>query len=151
MIADEFYNWYGATINTDNFNVIAQDSFYNQDTATINANDLTISTDSFVNTHTLEDGNINADILTLSLIGNFDYATDYLGNGNIDTTTLNLQVYGDFSYNDTNNDFVWDANNSLVVLGSASLDVDDFYNRGKIDIANDFNVTARDKFFQSEQ
>ena len=97
VIADEFYNWYGATINTDNFNVIAQDSFYNQDTATINANDLTISTDSFVNTHTLEDGNINADILTLSLIGSFDYAKDLYYNGNIED-----YLGGDFSYDDTN-------------------------------------------------
>ena len=47
---------------------------------------------------------------------------------------------GDFSYNDTNNNFVWDANNSLVVLGSASFNVDDFYNRGKIDIANEQEI-----------
>ena len=56
-------------------------------------------------------------------------------------------VRGDFSYNDTNSNFAWHANNSLVVLGSASFNVNGFYNRGKIDVANDFNVTAGDDFY----
>ena len=128
------------------FNV---DDFYNKGKIDV-ANDLTISTNYFVNTHTRGDGNINADTLTLSLIGDFDYANEYLGNGNIKATNLNFQVGGDFSYNDTNNNFVWHANNSLVVLGSASFNVDDFYNRGKIDVANDFNVIAGNIFFNTQ-
>ena len=128
------------------FNV---DDFYNKGKIDV-ANDLTISANSFVNTHTRGDGNINADTLTLSLIGDFDYANEYLGNGNIKATNLNFQVGGDFSYNDTNSNFVWHANNSLVVLGSASFNVDDFYNRGKIDVANDFNVIAGNIFFNTQ-
>ena len=54
--------------------MLAADNFYNTDSATISANDITISTNSFVNTHTRGDGNINADTLSLSLIGDFDYA-----------------------------------------------------------------------------
>ena len=52
------------------FNV---DDFYNRGKIDV-ANDLTISANSFVNTHTEGDGNINADTLALSLIGDFDYA-----------------------------------------------------------------------------
>ena len=93
-----FANRYSANISANGFNVTAADNFYNTDSATISANDITISTNSFVNSHTRGDGNINADTLSISLIGDFDYTTDYLGNGNINATTLNLQVGGDFFY-----------------------------------------------------
>ena len=138
-----FANRYDSNINTNNnFNVTAGDNFYNTDNATVSANALTISANSFVNNHTRGDGNINADTLNLSLVGDFDYAADYLGNGNINATTLNFQVGGDFSYNDPNHNFVWDTNNSLVVLGSASFNVDDFSNRGEIDVANDLTIST---------
>ena len=42
-------------------------------------------------------GNITANTLNLSVAGDFDYGSDFLGNGNIDATTLNFQVGGDFS------------------------------------------------------
>ena len=45
----------------------------------------------------------------------------------IDATTLNFQVGGDFSYNYGNNDFVWNASDSLVVLGSAFVTARQFY------------------------
>ena len=61
-----------ATINTDSFDVVAGD-FANQDSATISANDVSISADSFVNSHTLGYGSIIVDKLTLSLIEDFDY------------------------------------------------------------------------------
>ena len=142
-----FANRYDSNINTNNnFNVTAGDNFYNTDNATISANDLTISANSFVNTHTRGDGNINADILTLSVAGDFDYATEYLGNGNINATTLNFQVGGDFSYNDASNDFVWNANNSLVVLGSAFVTANDFSNKGRIDIANNLLLQQNKTF-----
>ena len=137
-----FANRYSANISANGFNVTAADNFYNTDSATISANDITISTNSFVNSHTRGDGNINADTLSISLIGDFDYTTDYLGNGNINATTLNLQVGGDFFYSDANNNFVWNASDNLVVLGNASFNVDDFYNRGKIDVANDLTISA---------
>ena len=80
-----FANRYSANINADNLNVAAGDSFYNTDSATINANDTDISANSFVNSHTRGDGNIKADTLTLSLIGDFDYANDF---GKIDAPTI---------------------------------------------------------------
>ena len=142
-----FANRYDAKIGADNFNVTAGDDFFNTDNSTITANDLTISANSFVNSHPRGDGNIIADTFALSVTGDFDYGSEFLGNGNIKTTTLNLQVGGDFSYSDTNRNFSWHANNSLIVLGSASFNVYDFFNRGIIDVANDFNVIAGDDFF----
>ena len=77
-------------------------------------------------------------------------ALSYLGNGNIDATALNLQVGGDFFYDDASNDFVWNAQNSLVVFGSAFITADDFSNYGAINVVNDFNVTAGDYFLNLE-
>ena len=77
--------------------MLAGDNFYNTDNATISANDVSVSANSFVNSHPRGDGNITTDTLTLSLIGDFDYASDF---GNINATSLNFQVGGDFSYND---------------------------------------------------
>ena len=64
---------------------------YNTDAATISANALTISADSFVNSHTRGDGNIQADILNLSLAGDFDYENSLINNGTITTNSLNLK------------------------------------------------------------
>ena len=101
-----------------------------------------ITADNFTNY-----GDITADTLALSVEGDFDYANDFQNNGNIDATTLNFQVGGNFSYDDASNDFVWNAQNSLTVLGSASVTADSFTNLGYIDIANSFNVTAVDRFY----
>ena len=161
---DRFYNWYGnATINADNFNVSAGkrfyswtstinansfnltvEEFYNEKNATLNAtNNFNVTADNFTNT----DGNINADIFSLSVAGDFDYVAEYLGNGTITTNTLNLNVVGDFSNNDAANDFTWNANDTLTVLGTASVVADNFTNFGYIDIANSFNVTAGYRFY----
>ena len=96
-----------------------------------------ITTDNFTNY-----GNISADTLeilvssndtfSLSVAGDFDYTNNYLNNGNIDATTLNLQVGGDFSYDDASNSFVWNAQNNLVVFGSAFVTTDNFTNYGNI-------------------
>ena len=135
----DFYNYNNATINANNFNATAGEEFYNY--ATIEADSLTISADSLINTHSYYgDGNITADKLTLSLIGDFDYANDFQNNGNIDATILNFQVGGDFSYDDANNDFVWNASDSLVVLGSASITADNYTQSGAIDIAGDLSI-----------
>ena len=74
----------------------------------------------------MEMGDITANTFDISVAGDFDYSSEFLGNGNIDATNLNLQVGGDFSYNDVHNDFVWNAQNSLVVFGSAFITADDF-------------------------
>ena len=91
---------------------------------------LNIQAGSFTNA-----GGLNANIFNLSVAGDFDYTN----RGTITTTGFNLNVGGDFSNNDAANDFTWGAQNSLTVLGNASFNVDDFYNKGKIDVANDFN------------
>ena len=81
-----FANRYDATINANNFNVSVGDILYNTDAATINANALTITADSFINSHTRGDGNIQADILNLSLAGDFGYENSLINNnlGNIE-------------------------------------------------------------------
>ena len=101
-------------------------------------------TGSFTNT-----GSASADTFTLSVAGDFDYVADYL-NGTITTNAFNLNVGGDFSNNDSANDFVWNANDSLTVLGSADITTDSFTNLGYIDIANSFNVTAEEDFFNRD-
>ena len=118
----------------------------NIDSATINANDFNVTADNFFNNEFIEDGNISANSFALSVAGDFDYVADYLNNGTITTNALNLQVGGDFSYNDTNSNFAWHANNSLVVLASFNVD---FFNKGRIDVANDFNVIAGDDFYNT--
>ena len=60
---------------------------------------------------------------------------------------INLNVGGDFSYDDSANDFGWGDSYSLTVLGSASFNVDDFYNHGEIDVGENLNVTAGDDFY----
>ena len=55
------------------FNVTAGDNFYNTDNATVSANALTISANSIA-IIIQEDGNISAEILTLSLIGDFAFS-----------------------------------------------------------------------------
>ena len=87
-----------------------------------------ITADNFINTG----GSIIADTFALSVAGDFDYGSEFLGNGNIDATNLNLQVGGDFSYNNASNDFVWNASDSLVVLGSAFITANSFINTGDI-------------------
>ena len=57
---------------------------------------------------------------------------------------------GDFFYDDASNDFVWNAQNSLVVFGSAFITADDFSNYGAINVVNDFNVTAADYFYNQD-
>ena len=74
---------------------------------------------------------LNADTFALSVAGDFDYVADYL-NGTITTNAFNLNVGGDFSNNDASSDFVWGANDTLTVLGTASVVADSFNNIGII-------------------
>ena len=112
-----FSNRYDADININNkFSATVRDILYNTHSATISANNMTISADSFVNIQEWEEGTINTDRMTLSVAGDFDYAKDLLNNGEIRMSFINLQVGGDFSYDDTNDDFVWESRNSLVGL-----------------------------------
>ena len=128
----------------DNGNIYANNQYFTirngdftNNTSIALAGNLGITANNFINTG----GSITADAFALSVAGDLDYA------GNIEATSLNFQVGGDFSYSDANNNFVWNANNSLVVLGSASVTANDFSNKGRIDVANNFDVSAGDDFF----
>ena len=79
--------------------------------------------------------------MTINVESDFDYVADF--DGTIDFNSINLNVGGDFSNNDASNDFVWNASDSLTVLGSASVTTDSFNNSGNIN-ADNFNVTATD-------
>ena len=75
----------------------------------------------------------------LSVAGDFDYVADF--NGTI--TTMSISMYGDFSNNDASSDFVWGANDTLTVLGSADITTDSFNNSGTIAVSNSsFDITA---------
>ena len=124
-------------INAANQNFIVRNGDFTNNTSIALVGNLEITANNFINTS----GSIAADSFTLSVAEDFDYV------GNIDATILNFQVGGDFSYNDASNDFVWNIDDSLVVLGSASFNVDGFYNRGRIDVADNFNLTAADDFY----
>ena len=98
---------------------------------------LNIQAGSFTNTG----GVLNSDTFALSVAGDFDYTN----RGTITTNTFNLNVGGDFSNNDANNDFTWGANDTLTVLGSASVTTASFSNSGTINISNSsFDITATD-------
>ena len=52
---------------------------------------------------------------------------------------------GDFSYDDANNDFVWNASDNLVVLGSAFITANSFINTGDI-TADTLNLSVAGDF-----
>ena len=108
------------------------------------SNIISISAENFVNVHTGgTEGYISTNTLTISVAGDFDYEDDYLDNGNIsDTNALNLNVGGNFSFSESANDFIWRANDTLTVSGSANITAASFNNSGTIDVDNSFNVTA---------
>ena len=98
-----------------------------------------IADNSFTNTG----GVATADIFNLSVAGNFDYATDYLNNGTITIDTLlNLNVGGNFIYNESANDFTWDASDSLVVSGDADITANNYTQYGVIDVAGVWTINA---------
>ena len=75
----------------------------------------------FDNDYFSGNGTINADTFNLSVAGDFDYIADYLNNGTITDSALNLNVGGNFSYNDSTNNFTWEASDSLTVAGNANI------------------------------
>ena len=117
-------------------NIIAAD-FANSGTITV-TDALNVTADTFANSG----GVVSADTLALSVAGDFDYAANFLHNGTITANAYNLHIGGDFSYNDSANDFVWDANNTLTVLGDANIVAADFANSGTITVTDSLNVTA---------
>ena len=162
VTANTFYNLDNSKIYADDFSVTAS-NFLNQRDGLIRVtNELTISTDSFLNTDELgRSGNISADTFTLSLENSFDYETDFVNNGNIDATHQNFIVRnGDFNngtdilltgnlgitadnFTNTNGNITTDVF-SLSVAGNFDHQ-DDFLNNGSID-TNALNFTIGGDF-----
>ena len=89
--------------------------------------------------------NTTANNLNITVTGDLSFNTDFQNNGNINATILNFQVGGDFSYDDANNDFVLNASDNLVVLGSASITANNYSQSGTIDIAGDLSIQVTSK------
>ena len=143
ITADSFNNSGTIAVSNSSFDITAA-SLNNSGTISANSFNTTVSStanNSFTNTG----GVLNADTFALSVAGDFDYVADYLNNGTITTNAFNLTVGGDFSNNDAANDLDWGANDTLTVLGSASVTADSFSNSGTIAVSNSsFDITATD-------
>ena len=155
-----FRNALNASISADNFALFVNGDFNYGDNITANnqyftirngdftnntnilASNLGITADNFINSG----GSISADVFALFVAEDFNYGADYLNNGNINATIFDLRVGGDFSYNNTIDDFVWNANNSLVVLGSAFITANNFYNTGNIHSDNTLDISTANDF-----
>ena len=139
VVADSFSNSGTITVSNSSFDITAA-SLNNSGTISANSFNTTVSStanNSFTNTG----GVLNATAFALSVAGDFDNTN----RGTITTNTLNLNVGGDFSNNDASSDFVWGANDTLTVLGTASVVADSFNNSGNINVANSsFDITATD-------
>ena len=86
---------------------------------------LNIQAGSFTNT-----GGLKANIFNLNVVGDFDYTE----RGIINATIFDLEVGGDFSHNDAANNFVWAANDTLTVGGTANITANSFNNSGSITV-----------------
>ena len=115
---------------TGNLAITANGAFTNNNTIDLDG-DFTLTANTFNNT-----GGVVADALTVSVAGDFDYE------GTITASTYNLSVDGDFSYNDSASNFTWGANDTLTVLGEASIDAADFSNSGTIAVTGSLGITA---------
>ena len=93
---------------------------------------LNIRAGSFTNTGVLE-----ANILNLSIDGDFDYTQ----RGIINATSFNLTVGGNFTNDDASSDFIWATNDSLTVLGNADITANSFNNSGNIS-ADTFDLSV---------
>ena len=125
------------TITADNLNFTARDGVFTNDTTIELAGNLGITANSFTNTG----GVVSADTFALSVAGDFDYVTEFLNNGTISNDALNLTVGGNFTNDDENNDFVWNANDTLTVLGNADITANSFNNSGNIS-ADTFDLSV---------
>ena len=134
ILTDDFTHESDSFTNFTNFSNLAittEGTFTNNDTIDLDGN-LTITANSFANSWR----SVISDALALSVAGDFEHS------GTITTNAYNLNIGGDFSYNDSANDFILGVNDTLTVLGEASIDVAGFANSGTITITDSLNVTA---------
>ena len=130
----------GSIITAGSLEITAGHTAINQ--GSIVSDSLDLTTDDFF--RNLTGGDISVNTLNLSVAGDFDYVADF--NGTITTNTLNLNVGGDFSNNDASSDFVWGANDSLTVLGNASVTADSYTQNGAIDVVGVLTINVESDF-----
>ena len=119
-------------------NFTARDGDFTNNTSIDLVGNLGITANGFINTG----GMVNADTFALSVAGDFDYTTAYLGNGTITTNAFNLNVGGNFTYNDASSDFIWKGSDSLTVLGNATINAFNYDQYGVVDVTGRFDATT---------
>ena len=143
----------GIGVSVDTFNLSVAGDF-NSAIIRVNTFNLSVAGDFIQLPYT----SIYADTFNLSVAGDFDHIVNYLAvhnlffttnNGRIIVDAFNLNVGGDFTFSESANDFIWTANNSLTVSGSANITAASFNNSGTIDVDNSFNITTTASFNNS--
>ena len=115
-------------LRTDNSIAIADNGLDAADVGTLN-----IRAGSFTNPGSFTNtGVLNANILNLNVVGDFDYTQ----RGIINTTAFNIEVDGVFSNNDASIGFVWEEGDTLTVSGNANITALNFINHGSINVAD---------------
>ena len=115
------------TLTHQNFTIRNGD--FTNNTSIVLAGDFGVTANDFINTN----GDITVDTFTLSVEGDFDYASDFLGNGNIEANNQNFTI--------RNGDFT--NNTSIVLAGDFGVTADRFNHQygSSINVYN-FSVTA---------
>ena len=143
ILTDDFTHTSDSFTGFNNFSNLAITTdgiFTNNNTIDLAGVNLTITADSLNNTG----GVVISDTFALSVAGDFDYLADYLGT--ITTNAFNLQVGGDFSYDDSANDFVWRATDTLTVLGNADITTNNYTQSGAITVDGDWSINTASDF-----
>ena len=110
--------------SANNFIWRANDSLTVSGSANITAN-------SFIN-----NGDISANTLSLSVAGDFNYADNYLNNGNIDATNQSITA--------RNGNFT--NNTSITLVGNLEITANNFINTGGSITADTFTLSVARRF-----
>ena len=133
-VADDFD--YDGTINATSYNFRVGGNFSYDDPSNDfvwgSSDSLVVEGISFITVNSfLNNGEITADTLNLSVAGDFDYASDYLNNGNIAATHQNFTARdGDFT-----------NNTSIDLVGNLGITANGFINTGGMVNADTFAYT----------
>ena len=149
-VAGDFTSGYETAINVNTFNLSVAGDFHTSAASRITANtfNFSLAGDFAPGQH----AEISADTFNLSVAGDFDNIAYYIAGSNIFITNsegrlfvdaFNLNVGGDFTFSNSANNFIWRANDTLTVSGSASIDAASFNNSGTITVTNNsFNASV---------
>ena len=133
-------------VSADTFNLSVAGDFNNSG-INVNTFNLSLAGDFHQRQYT----EIHANTFNLSVAGDFDNIAEYFvsrngfitnSEGRLYVDALNLNVGGDFTFSESANDFIWRANDTLTVSGSANITAASFNNSGTIDVDNSFNINA---------